>query len=258
LTSRPIEITTQKLVDLKPTWAPFVGWSVLFDNPHLPVAGKSSPWLTTDPKVTSPVEFYERLAGVISRLASDLNEPGLAWLPEWSYHVTLADGVSQRNIDRLPRPDAKTLWADLLGRMPSSVAEIRGLLESDQGGWADLMFSAPAPPITFGIDALEMRGHALVAGLKPSTSSDDDRLRQLRSTREAAVSDLAKDTGLDLLRPLRPHLTIGYVANLETAESLVSRISAISRHVNDALSDVTITFRSADVYAFTSMVEFWK
>src|SRR5687768_7671578 len=88
-----IEITTQKLSDLRPTWARVPGWSVLFDNPGMAPGDGSLQALTA--VGSSDAVLYDRLAEAAPLLLGGRDAlRGLAWLPRSTFHVTVADGLS--------------------------------------------------------------------------------------------------------------------------------------------------------------------
>lgn len=253
MTGRDIEVTTAKLVDLAPTWAPIRGWSILFDDPGSPPTGGRLQRLTV---VREPSGLYDSLAELAPVLVTGEGARGVAWLPPSVFHVTVADGLSNVRIGRSRRRRSRRAWERLIEALPASVDEIRRTLDRSSVAWRGLL-EAARNPVTFAFDGAEVRGDAIVACLRPLTTSDAVSLRSISRARAEALDALSRDLRADLTTPWRPHVTLGYVANRDIGSSLVDRVSTAGRsHISKV--GATITFRSASLYVFTSMVEFWR
>jgi 2'-5' RNA ligase len=54
----------------------------------------------------------------------------------------------------------------------------------------------------------------------------------------------------------RPHVTLGYFANVHVAQAAHAKLAEWIASAASQVSDLRLRFRSASIYGFTSLVEF--
>ena len=172
---RVIPITNPKVETLDPTWARFVGFSLLFDNPG-PSLRRESHFevVHCEPQLA----LYREL----SHAATEWLDPelGLCLLPPSSYYVTVFDGGNQANINGAQLQFNASLSELLLG-LPDSWNETHQLVlpavqfAREQGSSLE---------IEFKFSRLRMWGNqVLVAGLEPTNERSKQILDRLVEAR---------------------------------------------------------------------------
>lgn len=252
-----IPITNTKVETLGPTWARFVGYSLLFDNP-----GDSVRDLGRFEQVHCEVEaepelgLYRQLSLAFSEIAKpESSDLGLCPLPPSSYHVTVFDGGNQANVDGA-HPDYRSSLAALIEGLPDSwdveYELVRPLAQSSLATSTSLDFR-------FCYSHLKCPGNAvLVAALKPADDASRDKLEQFVSQR-AMLSDSYREAyGIGAGMRYSPHVSIAYLANLEGGEKAATKIEEWDRLLRERTEGLTLRFNSVSVYAFTDMATFFR
>ena len=247
-----ITITNPKLESFTPQWARFHGFSLLFDNPGASLRDDNShTTLVTDPQI----EFYAALKQTLQSIGEPMltNSYLFAPLPYPSYHVTVWDGINDSNLaDVNPkhRHDATTLISGL----PSSLASKNALTQFIA---ASSLLQNQAP-LTFSFDSLQMWGNkVLVATLCPTEESlaPFDTLKLQRANHSHSF---AAEFGTAPLAEYRPHVSLGYFANKELAETAINPLTAWQAAFSKSMAQKTISFSSLSLYGFTNMATFIK
>src|SRR5712691_6763684 len=120
---RMITITNPKVAGFVPRWAPFRGFSLLFDSPgHSLTRSGDRLDLNGDVDADPELLFHRRLRDSLADLHPDLltNTYLFCPLPPASYHVTVWDGGNDGNVDRVTgpqRPELEALRAGLPGSL---------------------------------------------------------------------------------------------------------------------------------------------
>jgi hypothetical protein len=253
-----IVITNRKIAELEPRWAPFSGFSLLFDNPGESLSPLSANLLKLDCSETAPeLQLYSRLAGTLDRIGRDLlvNTYLLCPLPFYSYHVTVWDGLNDANAAQvLPQHQAEL--SDFLQGLPGSLltderftAQASDSLLVRRRDWA----------IKFKFDVLyKWDNRALVALLAPADEDSESKLRTIVVGREGLTTGLQEQFGVRTTGGFAPHVTLGYYANREHAEHSTPQIDRWSELIQEEAGDLTITFRTIGLYGFTDMVTFFR
>ena len=125
-----IAITQEKIAGLTPRWAPFPGFSVLFDNPGTPFREQEEiETLACDVESDPGLEFYRRILQGFRSLDPDrlLQDYGLCALPSASYHVTAYDVANVADLSRC-HPTTHNALSATLDRLPASKAFDEALL----------------------------------------------------------------------------------------------------------------------------------
>lgn len=252
-----VRITTPKLLDLTPTWAPFTGWTVLFDNPG-PRSGTVPEGHLDRLEVedfTGRLALYGRLARVQRAVDDRLGDAPVAFLPPASFHVTVMDGLSVPHVELLGDRQGSRL-AEVLDRIPD-VADAFDTVTPDGVELTGLLDAVGASPIELELDAVRCRGHAILADLKPSRTARA-AFGRIERVRRSTLGALGDAVGFDLVTPWTPHVTLGYVANREAAGELRHTIERAAAGVETAPADERLAFTAAGPYVYTSMTTYYR
>ncbi len=240
-----VTITQPKVAGLEPRWAPFAGFSLLFDNP-----------------ASGAVQFPERtLYGLLDTTIGQIGRVALTGdflfcpLPLSSYHVTVWDGINAENVASVL--DAlRAEWAEyLLGiphpvrRAPASMALVR----------ESALAHGPGVPIRFRFRDLAVWGHqALVARLLPDDEASAASLAELCVARQELNTAALRTLGVCPSGRYSPHVTLGYFANEAGGQRCAARLMDLNTQSQPHLAGATITFSSIGVYAFPDMANFFR
>jgi hypothetical protein len=250
--SRPLKLTGRP-----PVWAPFAGFSVLFDPPAerggAPGPGKR---LWTRPRPGGP-DFVERLAsGLATVLAADGGCFGEGWaaLPPATYHVTVWDGPNDGNLDALFPAVALDVQRFLRG-LPGSLAAPPASLQAVAGRSA--LVASELPPLELRFEALAVIGGALVVRLVPSPSSRA-AFAALLAARAALSEEAATRLGLAPSPSFAPHVTLGYFVDEESARPARAALDRHERALRAAVDGASLRLTSRSLYAFEDMTTFYR
>jgi len=252
-----ITITQNKVAGFEPRWAPFGGFSMLFDNP-----GDS---LTPDgdllrvscaPAAGSPLNLYAKIEKALDKLGRDLLLRTYLFcpLPASSYHVTVWDGVNVDNIGTL-NPGVRSDWSRFLDGLPTSLkappASMAVVTRSALKGWSG--------SISFHFDKLTLWGNqVLVARLRPADETSKQNLKHLSSARKELYETAVRKLGSGFSRSYSPHISLGYFANKEHGQVASGRVEHWTKKFTKRLEDSIVTYSSLDIYGFTDMATFFK
>jgi hypothetical protein len=132
-----------------------------------------------------------------------------------SYHVTVWDGINADNIGYV-NPAVRTAWSVFLtGLAPSLKAppnSMEVVTRSALRNWSG--------SISFQFEKLTLWGNqVLVARLQPVEGASERNLTELSALREQMSEAARSKLGVDFSRSYSPHVTLGYFANQEHAQS---------------------------------------
>lgn len=250
-----MNVTNPKLSSVEPTaWAPYPGMSLLYDDAGC-VSSQGVQSLERLAVVAArDDELYRRLGDAVQE-AGLRDGAGLSLLPVHSYHVTLCDVVNHGNRGRVRAP-YRRLVDDSLGDLPD------GLLRTDDLMWLmrdpEPAWSVRSDPVRFRVDGLDIRGHALVARLTPTSRRSTAAVSHHEAARERFAGRLHTLLGIDV-QPWRPHVTLGYLPNDDLAAQASGHfLDRWQAETLERVDGATIGFVSASVYAFTDMASFWR
>lgn len=233
-------ITHPKITSLEPRWAPFPGFSLLFDNPD-----------------ASGLDLYRRLAAALAELDRDqsLRRLLLCPLPPASYHTTVWDGINTENLAEVTaalQPEWTAFLQGLPETLPSPPPSICPVTEAP-------LMTQPAAPIRFRFDRLCLWGDAvLVARLAPADGTSAARLNELCAARADLSSTARQTLGISAGPDYEPHVSLGYFANRTLGQQAQASLTDWSAHFEAHLSGSMITYTSIGLYAFTDMANFFK
>ncbi|CAG7649970.1 hypothetical protein PAESOLCIP111_05984 [Paenibacillus solanacearum] len=249
-------ITNRKVAGLTPAWAPFYGFSLLFDNPgHSVAAGDAEGELEAmachpdEPALSFYRTFHEQSAELEQLHADYLLCP----LPFHSYHVTVWDGLNVSNVNKM------TAYSQEAERF---VSELPGSLLTDSpflrrtGGEA-IRINVDGG-IRFAYDALENRGNsALVVNVKAADPESAERLKEVERLRSELNAEFQERFGVTTASAdYRPHVSLGYFANKELGSQSASALERLDDRLRQASEGRTVTFRSISLYGMTDMQTF--
>lgn len=214
------------------SWAPFRGWSILFDQVDgISLEGGAS--MTGDTISSEQGPLSVRLAAMLTEA-----QPPVAVLPPSTHHVTICDGVNPGVVAR----SGTGTRVDLVdGPMPDV---LHGPIQD--------VIDAAADGLDFEVGRVELRNHALVLSLEP-TPADRARAAELERRRDRLLTSLGGMLGLDLVSRWRPHITLAYrhprTGTLDV--QAVDRLLDVLR-----VEQAVVTATGAGFYRFDSMVSF--
>lgn len=251
-------ITHNKIAGFEPRWAPFTGFSLLFDNPgpststtgdHLKISCPSEP--------DGPLDFYFRLEQAVDALDRDLLTRTYLFcpLPTSSYHVTAWDGINTDNVSHL-HSNLRSDWRAFLQGIPRSLGtppeSMAIITESELAG------RSPGT-ISFRFQKLSLWGNqTLVARLSPVDAASKTNMKDLVTARTELCRAAKRKWGTHTPESYSPHVSLGYFANREHAQLASAHLSNWTERFRSKLEQPAISYDSLDVYAFTDMVSFFK
>lgn len=252
-----ITVTNAKVAGFAPRWAPFRGFSILFDNPGdclRPADGRHL--LVCDVDGDGTLGFYRALRDTLAGLDVQLltNTYLLCPLPPESYHVTVWDGANDGNAGAV-LPAQRAPVAGLLADLPGALREphplIAAVRESPlvaRRGWE----------IAFRFSHLSLAGRGvLVAELAPAGDDDAARLEELVAARAELSARTAAAYGFSPYHRYWPHVSLGYFANREGAQLAAPCVAGWSAAFAERMAGHTLAFAHADVYGFSDMATFF-
>ncbi len=254
-----ITITQPKVQGFWPRWAPFKGFSLLFDTPGRstsPLEANSS-LLKLDCQIeTAPEQaFYQRLAAGLDKIGLEvlINSYLFCPLERYSYHTTVWDGLNDGNAVSVAAEYSQPLH-HFLNHFPHSFAEASVFTE----GIAQSPLVTEQWEIEFALDHIAKWGNVgLVAVLKPAAGSVN-RYEQLQTARETLYEQFEQRFGLHMQWPYVPHVSLGYFANQEQAEEASPHIGRWNELIQAAVGDTTLTYHTISLYGYTDMITFFK
>jgi len=254
-----ITVTQHKIAGFDPRWAPFFGFSVLFDNPGDAWVQSESPLqLRCQPQVGGKLDLYARLEAVLDRLGRDtlMQTFLLCALPTDAYHVTVWDGVNTDNLNQLP--------ADLQDRWRAYLQEIPGSLHRPPPATMELvqtsaLLTTHFAPLTLGFDGLTIwDNQVLVARLKPVDPEAESHFKAVCRARNELSDSSRRVLGVSPSVLYAPHVSLGYFANADLGKQASAQLPVWSACFRQELSESCITFTSLGVYGFSDMSHFFR
>lgn len=251
-----ISITNAKVAGFTPRWAPFRGFSILFDNPgqSLTQAGQQR-MLTCNLNADPALGFYRSLRESLAHLDLDLltNTYLFCPLPPPSYHVTVWDGGNDGNLGHV-LPDHRHTLSLLLAGLPATLSQPNELTA--------LVARSPLvtddSAITFRYDRLFVWANiGLVAVLAPADSASARRVREIEAARRTLSARFQQEYGISASDRYLPHVSLGYFANQEGAQQATTMLETWEGVFTAAMAGQFLPFMHASVYGFTDMATFF-
>ncbi len=253
-----LTISAQKIAGFTPRWAPFPGFSLLFDTPGDCYRREGDlQVLTCDVSRDPALEFYRRVYEGFAKFDLDrlLQTYLFCPLPPASYHVTAFDVANIADV-----PECRLEWRDplrsLLGEVPS------GSWQSENPILAPAVESSLAREnwnIRLCYDKLNMFGRGGIAlHLKAADEESSLTLERFREARAVFSASYRERFGMGAGPRVTPHVSIGYFANAEGGELALPRLADWDARLRECVGEEVLTFRTASLYAFTSMETFMR
>ncbi|CAG7656364.1 hypothetical protein ACFQI7_33965 [Paenibacillus allorhizosphaerae] len=252
-----IAITNRKVAGLTPVWAPFHGFSLLFDNPGQSVAaadteGKLEAMACSpdEPALSLYRTFWEQSGELEQLLASYLLCP----LPFHSYHVTVWDGLNVSNVKKISTAHSRDAER-FVSALPESLLVDSPFVQRASG---EAIRIDSDGDIRFVYDALENRGNsALVVNVKAADPESAARLKEVERLRSELNADFQERFGIATASAdYRPHVSLGYFANKDLGEQSAGSLKRLDDILRKQSEGKTIAFSSISLYGMTDMQTF--
>ncbi len=253
-----ITITNPKVAGFVPRWAPFRGFSLLFDNPGSSLTRSGDRLeLNVDVLADPELAFYRRLRDSLESLDLDLLIRTYLFcpLPPSSYHVTVWDGGNDGNLAQVFGSQRAKLEA-LLAGLPGSLSQPNELVE--------MAASSPLVreqrwKIGFQFDRLVNWGNSvIVARLRPADAMSTETLSELVEERRRLTSRFRDLFGIGPSETYSPHVSLGYFANREAAQFSVPCLEGWNGLFEERMQGITLLLSRVGVYGFTDMASFFR
>jgi len=251
-----LTISAPKVAGFTPRWAPFPGFSLLFDSLGTPYRREGVfETLVCDVARDPALGFYRRVYEGFARFNFDrlLNTYLFCSLPPASYHVTAFDVANQGDLTHC-RADCLDSLKELLAQVP-------------ENGWStDHLLLGPACQSSLATQPwnlrlrygkLDMFGRGGISlQLQGADEESVQTLDQVRKARAELSMSYQERFGVGAGVRFTPHLSVGYFANAEGAELASGHIVEWDARLREYVGDEVLTFETASLHAFTSMETF--
>ena len=226
-------------------WNSFPGFSLLFD---IGAEHHKQDELLEHLDYTSGIPVFDVLAHEVQTGLKELSQHSFCPLPKSSYHVTVWDGLNCENSSSLNLAGQDKFRTAVL-KLPESLTVIAS-------EFADCEF--PEGTIKFCIEAMEVRGTAIVAALTSEGKAMQSALTEVERFREALSKDWQDRFGKPLLLPWRPHISLGYFADLATVPAALSILEERQVQFLAPLAGLRLELNHISLYGFSDMASFFK
>ena len=230
-----VPITNPKLSGLEPRWAPFRGFSIVFDPPE-------------------DDGFFHALRTGVAALANDalIADFYLRLLPPASFHVTAWDGVNDGKLDEVV-PEHRAAWKRFLEASPAKPFP-EDLFRDVQ---ASELLTCPDWDLRLRCARIEnWSGVSLVAHLEPADAQTAARLARLRAARDALSEAFGRRFGVRPHPDYEPHVTLGYFANAELAATAGPAVERWDAALRAGLAGRILELRRLHLSVFSDMTSF--
>jgi hypothetical protein len=230
-----IPITNPKLAGLEPRWAPFRGFSLVFDPPEEDsFSGALRAGLAALENDALIADFYLRL------------------LPAASFHVTAWDGVNDAKLAEVA-PEFRAAWERFLqagAAKPFPEDLFRDVQASE-------LLTCPDWDLRLGGVRIENWSNvSLVAHLEPADAAAAVRLERLRAARDALSEAFGRRFGVRPHPDYEPHVTLGYFANADLATASAPAVARWDAALRAATTGTILTLRRLHLSVFSDMTSF--
>ena len=251
-----ITITHDKILGFSPLWAPYNGFSLLFDNPDngFSPLQQNVALMKLDSTSSHPtLELYQAFVDALNSIDTHLLTHTYLFcpLPPSTYHVTVWDGLNVGNlVDVAPVEQEK--WGDFVRNLPNTFHE-----NSEFTRWtcASALTQNSDWNITFQYDTLHKWSSGMGILLKPADQESKRLLKEIENRREELYRNFPT---IIKYSEYAPHVTLGYFANIESAQLAAPLVADWAKIFEEAARDLTITYHSISLYGFTDMITFFK
>lgn len=252
-----IQITNKKVKGFKTVWAPFKGFSLVFDNPGKSFAPMEN--FSMLEKINClhgerELNFYQGLWSQTTYYEDMLHSCLFCPLPSHSYHVTVWDGLNDFNFDQVSE-EYRLELKQFLQRLPNSLQTNSPFLVTGNGQPIRASFDGR---ISFEFGQLHV-SQALTVTLRPADSESEQILHEIEEQRNVLLKDFVQRFGITTANlTYRPHVSLGYFANPELVEHATTTIEHLNNVLLKDMAGQTITFDSMSLYGMTDMETFYR
>ena len=253
-----ITITNLKVSGFAPQWAPFRGFSLLFDNPGEDKQQDGDLLNLRCSVDTNPqIRLYQTFAESLGKIGRDLLMTTYLFcsLPSYSYHVTVWDGVNDSNVSQI-NSEYRAELERFLNKLPNSLSQptvFSRLIDHSP------LVTSKTWGITFKFTQLALWGHQVLVALLASADAESqrafDRIVEERKILSNKVNELL---GVHMSQEYSPHVSLGYFANKEHAELAINRVDTWTEMFQKDTCGLTITYNTIRLYGFSDMSTFVK
>ncbi|NCD21912.1 MAG: hypothetical protein EOL90_03095 [Spartobacteria bacterium] len=230
-----IPITNPKLAGLEPRWAPFRGFSLVFDPPE-------------------DDAFLGALRAGLAELENDalIARFYLRLLPAASFHVTAWDGVNEAKLAEVA-PEFRATWERFLqagAAKPFPEDLFRDVQASE-------LLTCPDWDLRLRCGRIENWSNvSLVAHLEPVDDAVGASLERLRAARDALSEAFGRRFGVRPHPDYEPHVTLGYFANGDLAARSATAVARWDAALRSATAGHVLTLRRLHLSVFADMTSF--
>ena len=230
-----IPITNPKLAGLEPRWAPFRGFSLVFDPPE-------------------DDAFLGALRAGLAELENDalIARFYLRLLPAASFHVTAWDGVNEAKLAEVA-PEFRAAWERFLqagAAKPFPEDLFRDVQASE-------LLTCPDWDLRLRCGRIENWSNvSLVAHLEPVDDAVGASLERLRAARDALSEAFGRRFGVRPHPDYEPHVTLGYFANGDLAARSAAAVARWDAALRSATAGHVLTLRRLHLSVFADMTSF--
>ena len=251
-----ITITHDKILGFTPLWAPYNGFSLLFDNPDNGFSSlqQNGELMKFDSTLSHPtLALYQAFVDALNSIDTHLltNAYLFCPLPPSTYHVTVWDGLNVGNLADL-NPSEQQKWGDFVKNLPNT---FHANSEFTRWAHASPLTQNSDWNITFQYDTLHKWSSGMGILLKPADQQSERLLKEIENHREELYKNFP--TKIKYFE-YTPHVTLGYFANIESAQLATPLVADWAKTFEEAVRDLTITYHSISLYGFTDMITFFK
>ena len=230
-----VPITNPKLSGLEPRWAPFRGFSLVFDPPEDDV-------------------FFRALRMGLAALENDalIAEFYLRLLPPASFHVTVWDGVNDGKLAEVT-PEFRTAWERFL-QAGAAKPFPEDLFREVQ---ASELLTCPDWFLRLRCARIENWSNvSLVAHLEPADAAAAANLQRLRGARDALSKAFGRRFGVRPHPDYEPHVTLGYFANADMAAAAAPAVARWDAALRAGMAGRILELRRLHLSVFSDMTSF--
>jgi len=230
-----MQITQKKIRSLDPEWSLFRGSTVLLEPMGIEFGASGA----------------KEIFGDLYRLIDEAM-PEDAWkekfgfcrLPAETYHVTLADLVNDGNVHRIPASIRSSFGlrnVELGREYPQELQNI--VIESG-------LLNSPIAPVRWSVKGLEIINRSVMALVVEPIECD--ALSDVLDARNGLKRLLKAKLNIDL-QDFKPHVSVGYFANKDTADLALEESDHLSHLSKKVFDNREWSFDSGHIYTFSSM-----
>lgn len=229
------------------TWKFFPGWSLLFDNP----VEFSERW-----NIAAECPFYQAIDQVLDEIGKQhlFEHHGLCLTPLESYHATYWDGLNPKVLQE-PEFRRKKELVRMLRSLGQRSSFPSRWLQRIEGAIKE---ANTILPISFVAGKFVESGRdGMYVSLQPKRQVDVDNLGHLEAVRAQLASWASDAWGWAYRHHLRPHVTVGYFANLLSGVAVTGELDHWNQILLKNTKGHSIEFDSISLYRFNDMASFW-